>query len=702
MTAQETERPHRAGASVTGDHASAHTGSGDLNRNSTINRAAGDFHQSHHHYYAAYGDRLEADAQGRVKYVKERRIVAGDRLSTLRGRFVAPVGFDEHRCRADIATHGAVVLSAVPGSGARTAALMVLAPKGTEADQDVEEDLVRVGPNGRPELVGGEELGGGERLLVNLMRESGFSPASLRDALEDLRQRSQRARARLVVLVERGDEGKLPESLRDLVVPLGRPDPLAVLGRHLESREVPGHAAVDGLAEAGAWAESASMSAIEETARRTSVVCRESEYRGNIGDWLGAALDSGESVPTEDLEEVKGRARAILLAASLMEGAPVEHLAVGVDALLSQVSFPEDETPLLDRPGFQEELRERGIETRHDRRVYFTRAGRGRALRAAFWDAHPRLHASFGAWVDTLMADAVLGPADRDRVAQRWAEQALRVADPTAVFGRARSWSEQRRRTAPQAALLITSVLMHERYGSHGRRFLYEETGSTALSPGWGQVLVAVCAQEVAATHPEQAMVRLHRLALNREDAVADAARAELNTLALKSALHAKLLRRVCERLRRHEHRSARELDAERDLLWDLTDPRQLAGVLGSHHDGTDARRWIVEGLATVFHRERDRTREYAIRWIGHGDQLMDVLVRAASAAGALPQLYTSALRWSAATAAPASRERCRADGALLIRSVDAEQGLGEGLSPHAAYATEGSDGARAPWEENT
>ncbi|MER6625988.1 hypothetical protein, partial [Streptomyces sp. NPDC000931] len=633
MTTQETTRPPGSPAtSVTGDRATTHAGSGDVNQDATVNNVTGDLYQ---YYLSAYAGRLGSDSDGGVTYAKERRIVAGEWLATLRRRFVAPLGFDETHCRTVTADHGAVVLSSAPGDGARTAALMVLAPEGEEVDGDVEDDLVGTGPEGQPVLSGATPEEGG-RLLVDLTRESGFSLTPWRDELEGLRVRAHRAGASLVVLVDRGDEDKLSSSLRDLVVRLHRPDPLAVLAKHLDSRNVPDFSTVHALQGVRAWARTATMGEIEEVARRTSTECREAGYAGTVEDWLGRALEAGEAAPPEDLESVKGRARAILLATSLMEGVPVENLAVGVDLLLSQVSFPEDGTPLLDRPGFQDELRLCGIETRWERRVYLTRAGRARMLRSAFWDAHPRLHASFGQWVDTLVADRSLSPVDRDRIAERWAEQTLRIANHREVLERVEGWSRQRRWTAPQAAVLLTSVLRHDRYGRIGRDFIYSKARNPGLPSEFGQVLVAVCAQELAATHPEQAIVRLHLLAGNRETAVSDAARAELATLSTQSPLYLKILVRVCDRLREHRHQPDWDHGTDRDLMWDLTPPDRLAGVL-RERSGRTALEWrLKSGLGALFQRERAQTRTYAARWIGSGRRLMEVLLAASVSAGTL------------------------------------------------------------------
>ena len=684
MTTQDTVRPPGSPAtSVTGDRATTHTGSGDVNQDATVNNVTGDQYLNQYIVGSAYSELLRSDSDGGVTYVREHRIVAGDWLTTLRGRFVAPLDFDEGHCRTVIAEYGAVVLSSAPGDGARTAGLMVLAPRGAEVNGDVQDDLVRTGPDGQPVLVE-DPAEEGARLLVDLTSQSGYSLIPLRDALEGLRVRSRRAGSSLVVLVGRGDEEKLPSSLRDLVVRLGRPSPLAVLDRHLESRRVPGTGSAYATPRVRTWADTATMGEIEEVARRTFTESKEAGPGETIGIWVDRALESGEPAPPEDLGAVKGRARAILLATSLMEGVPVEHLAVGVDRLLSQVSFPDDETPLLDRPGFQDELRLCGIETRSERRVYLTRAGRARMLRSAFWDAHPRLHTSFGQWVDALVADRSLSPVDRERIAERWAEETLRVANHREVLERVEVWSRQRRRTSPQAAVLLTSVLRHDRYGWDGREFIYSRARNPALSPDLGQVLVAVCARELSATHPGQAVVRLHLLAGNREAAVADAARAELASLTTSHPLYRKLLVRVCDRLREHGHKPGWDHGTERDLLWDLTAPDRLNGVLRERFGRTAVEWRLKSGLGALFQRERAQTRTYAARWIGSGRRLMEVLLAASVSAGTLSTLYTSGLRWAEGTATPEQRELHRADGELLVRMVDAAEGL-DGREPPVA-----------------
>lgn len=682
MTTQETEPRDRVpGPTVSGDNATTNTGSGDLNQDSTVTNVSGDQYQQHF-YVSAYSARLKFDDDGQVNYGKERRIVPGDRLATLRRRFVEPPGFDEKARRADIARHGAVVLSAKPGDGARAAAQMILAPAGEEADQDVQDDLVTNGQDGRPTL-DADELRGGERLLVDLTRESGFALAPLRDELEGLRARALRAGASLVVLVEHEDVEKLHSSLRDRVVPHRRPDSLAVLAEHLDSRGVPGFFPDRATKEIRTWVSTASMGGIERLAWRTATAYQEAGYEGRIEGWLSRAFEAGEAALPEGLKDTRGRKRALLLAASLLEGVPVEHLASGVESLLAQISFPEDETPLLNRPDFHEELRDCEIGVGTERRVYFKRVGQARALRSAFWDAHPRLHDQLGQWVDALVTNQALSPADQDRVAERWAEQTLRIAEPGAVFQRVQGWVIQQRRTAPQAAVLLTTVLRHDRYGRIGRRQIYKWAESPGLGRELGQVLVAVCAQELAATHPEQAIVRLHLLAANRSEVVAEAARAELGTLAHERSLYRKILRRVGERLPDPDH------SVDRDLFWDLTAPERLVG--GGARPRTvspEVEGLVRDGLGHVLHGRPQRTKEYAHRWIGHGAQLRKVLVVAAAGAGTLPALYTAALRWRA-EAGPRDREGRRSASADLIRLIDAAEGLDAPVGTPAERRTE-------------
>ncbi|WP_017589333.1 hypothetical protein [Nocardiopsis ganjiahuensis] len=669
MTPQETDpRAWPAGPTTSGDNATTNTGSGDVNQDSTVTHVSGNQYQQHF-YVSAYSGRLRFDAKGQVIYGKERRIVPGDRLATLRRRFVAPPGFDEKENRAGIARHGAVVLSTRPGDGAKAAAQMTLAPVGEEADQDVQDDLVRTNDEGQP-FLDEKELKGGERLLVDLTRENRAALGPLHDDLEGLRTRVLRAGASLVVLVEHEDVEWLHPSLKDRVVPHHRPDALAVLAEHLSSRAVPGFFPNSATEKVRTWAATATMGGIEELARRTEAAYREAGFEGRIDDWLSRALGAGEEVLPKKLEEKKGRERAVLLAASLVEGAPVEHLAAGVDSLLDQISFPEDETPLLDRKNFREELRDGEIRVGAERRAYFEQPGRAGALRSAFWDAHPRLHDELGRWVDTLVTNRILWPADQDRVAERWAEQTLRIADPERVFERARGWVSQRRGTAPQAAVLLTTVLRDRRYGREGRQRIYQWAKNTGIGWEFAQVLVAVCAQELAATHPGQAIVRLHLLAVNQSEAVAEAARAELGTLANERPLYRKILRRVCDRLPEHGH------PVDQGLFWDLTAPERLVGAGARPRTVPPEVEGLVrKGLCHVLHGRPQQTREYAHRWIGHGAQLREILVMAAVSAGTLPALYTAALHWRAA-AGPEERGSRRSAGAALIRLIDTAEGL--------------------------
>lgn len=653
---------------VEGDESTVHSGTGDINQNSPTHHGTG-------HQFVLSGGweeaaRFEFDEEGFPRRRRERHVIAEDRLGNLRRRFVTPPNLNEDGLREALATHGAVILVGGQGEGLRTAAQMLLVPRGQENDHDIREDLTTEDETPRLDV---GALRGGERLLLDLTRDGVPRTREILRGLEPLRDRARRAGARLVVLFDTRDKDDLPTELRDHVVRPGRPDPLKVLRRHLDAKGVPGFFPDHASENVREWAGHASMAEVEDLARRVEEVYKERDREGLIGEWLDTALEGDGDKLLEPLDKAEGRGRALLFAASVIEGASVEHLSSAVENLLPMVRLPEDDTPLIERPHFQKELSQLGVVVDPDRRIRFVRAGQAAAIRAELWDAHPRLHEVFDVWVDTCVRGPNLSPVDRDRVAERWTEQSLRVDRPERVFAAIVNWSQASGKAgnrAPQSAIALSVALKDQRYGRPTRRQLYR-WGEKPPSERLAHVLIAVCAQELALTHPERALVRLHLFAGHGVDKVSRAARSELVGLARDRSFHRRALRRFSDKLRE------RDVPVDRTLFWEMTRPELLLRGDGRHPIEPAVLAGVTEGLPILLQREPERTRDYARLWIGRSEQFTESLVAAAARARTLAVLYTAALRLSRSTDDTREPSRRRRDREALLRRIDEVQGLG-------------------------
>jgi hypothetical protein len=651
------------GSIVTDPSGPVNSGDGTQFNASPTHHGSGDQHNYSVRVFEGRAARFAMDNLGRRSSVH--RIVAADRLVWLRKRFIAAPGYDESYQRRELDRFGALVLCGAAGSGLRTTAQMTLVPEGHEEQSGLRE----IDVEGERRLI--MDIGDvqpGERLMLDLTRSTGADPDHVKQELETLRTRVLAAGAWLLVLLDAGEEHRLPDEFRDRVVQVGRPNPLRVLAAHLEGRGVHGFFPGGASERLSRWAGRASMSEIEELARRTAALGTDME--GGVGEWLQAALGSKHSDVAALLDGAGGRGRAILLAAAFLEGSRIERHSAAVERLLPIVRTPGDDTPPLERRAFTKEVDVLGVEIDSDRRIRFRVPGYGLALRETFWDAYPHLHEEFAAWVDSCVADSALPGAERDDVAGRWAGQVLRARQMSTLLTQVGAWSE---RHQAQSALLLAEALGDGHQGRAARHQIYTWSRKPNLPSGLAQVLVTVCAEVLAVTRPDQALVRLHLLAGNNSPRASTAARSALLELAEDPLLYRHLLRRVSTRLTDTERRH-RQVDLF--LFRELTGADRLTSGPRPQVRRAEVLAWTYAGLAAVFAQDPDGVEEYGTRWLSARDLPLDVLVAAAQEKGRLSRLYVTALRCPGRGRAPEDREFLRDRSADLIRLIDTAQGL--------------------------
>ena len=666
---------------IAGNDGAVNAGEGAQYNGSTVHNGTGDMY----FFEIAEHARFAMDERGRLR--RPRTVVTSRRLEDLRARYVAPPGYDEEEQRQGLDEYGVLVLTGPAGVGRRTAAQLTLIPQGWERKTDLREVQVEADP--RPVLDAGE-VQSGERLMVDLTGPT--TVAELRRDLLTLTSQVQAAGAWLVLLMERDDVRDLPDDLRERTVDLRRPDGATVLYEHLRQyRLLPATARPEGKGDPAAgssvrfstavtdWLAQASMSEIENLARRAVEERRAVRGQGELGEWLDRALGRGHPEVPRVLDEAGSRGRAVLLAVAFLEGARIDSHSAAVERLLPIVRTPEETIPPLERVRFTAQLTKAGATIDEDRRVRFSSPGYGHALRSAFWDAYPHLQAEFAAWIDTCATDPELSPTDRDAVAERWAAQALRTHRLRELLERVYRWSSEH---GPQAALLLSSALSDVHHGAATRQQVYVWARNRSLPAKVAYVLVAVCEEVLADTHPDQALVRLHHLADNAEPDAAEAARSALSRLADDPAMYRRLLRRVSNKLAGPDRRD-REID--RILFWELTSPARLVGDDRPQAERRDVAAWTTAGLPVALSRDPRKVAHYCERLLAHPrplpDFLVDQLVAAARDTGRLSSLYVAALRWprrAGAEAGDPALRQTRTDH--LLSRIDAAQGLD--LSP--------------------
>ncbi|WP_282795892.1 hypothetical protein [Streptomyces sp. CC224B] len=610
------------------------------------------------------------------KGVESLRIVREDRMR-LADRFVPPLGY---RVAADrLEKPGSVVLlEAPPGSGRRAAAVMLLHGLGGGGSADEEgvrfEELPTTDKDEGP-LAPGE----GDRFLLDLSGiadEEAYDKAQRRLAVR--RSQVKETGAHMVVVLPSGMEHAHTPDLEPHTVRLGRPRGIAVVTRYLRMDRMTFRPADLGSAD---LRRLCNRSPMRELARLAGLV-RAARDSGRFGTDFTGWLDQAMHAVTDRAGEVGRQVvtvrtapeRALLLATAVFEEARADTVYEAWHGLMKTVRHEQETTSELARADFGERLAALGIERDPDGRLRFERLAYADAVRTYFWTNFPGMRDHLRDWISHTAGLRGLTTDDRVNVVVRFGERSLEAGRPDHLFDLVVRWAGSATGTScdPPSVTALELGLRHERFGGWFRRRMYECVRSGPMPDGLVRVLTAACLQNLGATHPDQALVRLHYLAVRKGEAAREAREALLDLAGRDRRLYRLLIDRLRSRTRREPRGTERHLDMLTELLrsdrapepppWpDLflgceavfsQPPRELWSPL--------VRSWLNTAAS-------DRTRELAL----------DVMVRATHGrTAALHRLYAIAYDW-AVSARHSSRTTV---AALFWHHID-----------HAQYARTGS-----------
>ncbi|MFI5652137.1 hypothetical protein ACIA71_13055 [Streptomyces anulatus] len=534
----------------------------------TVNDPHGPVNNGEGHQYVFYG--IGADWMIR-KGVESLRITREDR-SRLADRFVPPVGY---RIAADrLEKPGSVVLlEGPPGSGRRAAAIMLLHGFGEDRGADNEEIRFEELPGtdeDESHLVPGRD----DRFLLDL---SGIADEDTYGKAQRLlavrRSQVQEVGAHMVVVLPSGMEHAHPPDLDPHTVRLGRPRGVAVVTRYLRMDRMPFRPADLGSSELHHLCDRAPM---RELARLAGLV-RAARDSGRFGADFAGWLDKAMHTVTDRANEVGRQVtavrtvpeRALLLATAMFEEAPADTVYEAWHGLMKTVRHEEEVTTELARTDFGERLAGLGIERDPDGRLRFDRLAYADAVRTYFWANFPGVRNDLRDWIGHAAGLRGLTTDDQLNVVVRFGERALAVGRPDHLFDLVARWANRATGTPcdPRAVVALELGLGHERFGGWFRKRMYEcvvRPGS--LSDGLARVLTTACVQSLSATHPDQAVVRLHYLAVRKGEAAGEA-REALFDLAGRDR---RLYRLLIDRLRDRAHREPDRAEPHLHLLTEL------------------------------------------------------------------------------------------------------------------------------------
>ncbi|MFJ8510178.1 hypothetical protein [Streptomyces avermitilis] len=612
------------------------------------------------------------------------RRIADDQLRLLRQQFVDPHGMGAARRLRDASR--TVILHGAPGSG-RTAAARVLLYE-LHQDTGIFRELLPGEEEGA--LTDPELVGVGDRLLLNLARADLSQWAQTRTDLSALRTAVQEQQAHLVVVMPH--DGVLEAHLQPYRADIARPPVIEVFRRHLRLHRIPHEEYLRRAPALDAFvAEQPPMEEIALFADRVRRARAAHPVHDGFATWCERSRNAPKQWRTEVAELVaKQKAasqRALLFATAMLHGAHADVIHHGAALLLRILNTPRDEAPLLEGKDLSERLTEIGAAPGPDGHVRFDKLGYDAAVRAHFWDHMPDLRHHFNTWTvhGTELDDPHITFVLRTRLVSRLADQYLRTGQGVDLAFLAEEWSAvPATRARLEAAIGALACGLHDlRYGQSLRLLVYNWCAGKQLTGNLAHVLLRVCTDVIAPTHPDQAMTRLRHLA-RRERGATPA----LDALCDLAATSARLRRRLLDRLTRHS--STPTADDVR-LFLRICDPVALTDPEGApkpliEEKGVHAS--VVTGWAEVLTKiEQSQWQPYAERWLhtacvagDHRDRLLSLLVDAAGRdGGILAALYSTAR--AAEPSAPGGRARGTAITERLLQKISTAQGL----SPSAA-----------------
>ncbi|ANH93220.1 hypothetical protein A8713_20320 [Streptomyces sp. SAT1] len=635
----------------------------------TVNEPRAPVNNGAGHQYVFYGG---ADWMIR-RGVESLRIVREDRLR-LADRFVPPVHYRDAAERLE-KPGSVVLLEARPGTGRHAAAVMLLHGLGEDEDGDAEEEPVRfdeLSVLGNDEGGAPAPFGEGDRFLLDLSPiadEELYAKAQRRLAV--YRSQVQEAGAHMVAVLPWGMEhARLPD-LEPLTVKLERPRGISVLTRYLRMDRMPFRpadlrgAGLQPLYDRSPMQELARLAGLVRTAKKSG------RFGTGFADWLDQALhavtDRAGEVGRQVAAVPTAPERGLLLAAAVFEGARADTVHTVWRGLMRTVGHEEETTIELARTDFGQHLTTLGIERDADGRLRFGQLAYAEAVRTYFWANFPGMRDALRDWIGHATGLRELTTDDRMNVVVRFGEQSLAVGRPDHLFDLVVRWADGATGTScDQRALAALELgLSHATFGGWFRSRMYQCLRS-GLSQGLTRVLTAACVQSLAATHPDQAIVRLHHLAVRQGEAAGEARTALLDLAGREHRLYRLLIDRLRERVRREPRGSEPHL-------------RLLTELLGSDR-APDPPPWpsLFVGWEAVFSQPpTDLWNPLVTSWLntvagdGTREMALDVMVRATHGdTAALHRLYAIAYGW-AGTARHSSRA---AVAALFWRHIDRAQ----------------------------
>lgn len=562
---------------------------------------------------AAAAWRLAAASPGRTR----RRLgtLDSEREDEIAGWFVNPPGWDE--AVAALRDSGIVLLHGGAGGGRHTAAIRLLGEHGRRRPPIVQlspEPDERDEP-GAPVLDRADVEADGRLMLDLSAVDDQDQFAAIVREWPGFRATVRDRRAAIVIVPPAREERLLRHQLGAPVV-LGRPNGEKVFEAHLRALGL--HSDGSTPPELAEVLARGSMEDIAYLARLVSMA-HERSVSPSFADWLDQALaahsDRAPDVARQLAEHADGHARAMLLVSAMLEGRGPEDVFTAQQLLLHVLHVNNGLGRELERPGLCARLAEIGVEPDGRGGIQFATLNYAESVRKYFWTNFPGLRDAFCDWVIECGRRMDYTADQGEEFVRRYARECLRTGRPDDLIKTVEKWTFEEPVRSELGFSALEFGLADPGKGRVFRGKCYEWSRKPHLEWSLAYVVIAACVRTIAPKYPNQAIVRLHHLTKNRNDAVAESAREGLLTLTEDRRFLRRLLARLTDPVR-----GRLDDPRERELFLTVADACRLVATTGTGRPliaEAIVRRQLADGWHAVLSWGREpEYGDYVWRWL--------------------------------------------------------------------------------------
>lgn len=490
---------------------------------------------------------------------------ATDHLRELAQRFVYPAGFG--KARDTLRRYRTVFLYAPHGSGKSAAAQLLLRELATPDDsilqlqvQDKDSDHYRP--------IDFTHIGDGDYVWLDLADTGGWSRSEIRNEFAELRFTVGQRAAYLVAILGDQEMRFYPE-ITNYCVRIDRPSLQEVLQRHLRMAGFP---ASESMEELDFTRQNGPLGGVPEYVQLIIEAKERAIGKDDFLEWCAIAYQAltGSGIEVQDLisKQTSGTSRALLLTTAMLHGAHADIVDQAAGVLLRKVGHSLDDSSLLERPALDLRLHDIQAERDSTGNVHFKILGFDSAVRSYFWTHIPDLRKPLRDWLEVVLETDSIKQTERDNLIKNFAALCLTDRYSSILTDLAEKYTGQDTKDTQiaAAALILQCGLRTDNCGRTFRRKIYDWSTSQNISDRREAVIVAACRQEIATTHPDEALVRLHHVARRKKGGEAHQALVALASIDRRS------LRQMLGRLTDPES-DARRWDADPAIFLDIADP---------------------------------------------------------------------------------------------------------------------------------